>query len=397
MPTWIAQCLQRMALSLLVLMMLASCSTYDQIKAERARKVNNADFIKIAVIWDKEVQDFQLVEGITLAVNKINEKGGIFGRKISLKVFYSKNEKDELGLARKVAGDTSFAAVIGHRSSAVAIPASVSYEYYGLLFLAPFASNINLTNHGFQYTFRTVASDSLVSKEIVRFMKSQGQKQIAIVDDRSTYGDGIADGLLESLADYGLISVVRRQYSPEKTDFKPLCADLLKYKFDALFVAGMLPQAGAFIREARQMGIRQRVYGGSSLDSRALERIAGNASNGTVVPTPFHLDLEHPLTLEFVKTFKKRYDKPPDTMAALGYDSMNILAEAMKRSKSADPSVVASNLRFIKNWPGVTGSFTYNLRGDLVGKISYFKFLNQTRFIYFDIPQKAEEAKKDKE
>ncbi|MFH0787430.1 MAG: ABC transporter substrate-binding protein [Pseudomonadota bacterium] len=396
-PEFRADIIQRGVLSLFVLMMLVSCSSYDQVKAERARKVNDTPTINIAVIWDREgeVQNFLLVEGITQALDKINEKGGVFGRKIKIKVFYSNNDSDEKKLAQKVATDTSFAAVIGHRSSTNAIPASVSYEYYGLLFVAPSASNPNLTNHGFEYTFRTIQSDSYVSQEIAAFMKSQGQKQIAIVDDRSLFGKGIADGVMESLADLGLITVVRRHYSPGKTDFKPLCADLSRFKFDALFVGGMLPEAAGFIRVARQMGIKQRVYGGKSLDSRALEKIAGSASNGTIVPTSFNVELDNPLTQEFVKTFRKRYGKPPDTIAALGYDSMNILAEAMKRSKSADPSVVASNMRFIKNWKGVTGSFTYNLRGNLEGKKSYFKHLNQTRFIYFDAPQKTGDEKKE--
>ena len=377
---------------LFVLLMLVACDqSYDDVKTERATAVNKSDNINIAVIWDKAVKDFLLVEGITQAVDEINEKG-IFGRKIKIKVFYSKNDDDELNLAQKVAKDTSFAAVIGHRSPTNAIIASIIYEYYGLLFIAPSSSSTNLTNHGFQYTFRTILSDTYVSRDIAVFMKSQGHKQVAILDDRSVYGKGIADSVMESLADVGLQTTVRRHYSTRKTDFKPLCAELTRHEFDALFIGGVLPQAGEFIREARQMGIKQRVYGGDAIDSRALERIAGNAANGTVVPTSFNVDLDNPVTAGFVKSFRKRYGKPPDTTAAHGYDSVKILVEAMKRSKSADPAVVASNMRFIKAWQGVTGSFTYNLKGDLEGKKSYFKYLNQTRFIYFDAPKKADDV-----
>ena len=305
------------------------------------------------------------------------------------------HDKDELRLAHNVAVDPSFAAVIGHRSSTNAIPASIIYEYYGLLFMAPSSSSDYLTNHGFEFTFRTIPSESYVSREIALFMKSQGQKQIAIVDDRSIYGKAIADGVMESLSDIGLTTMVRRRYSPGQTNFKPLCAELAKYEFDALFIGGTLPQAAEFMREARQMGVKQRVYGGQAMDSRALERIAGNASNGTIVPTSFNVDSDNPITLAFVKKFDKRYRKPPDTHAAQGYDTLKLLIEAMKKSKSADPSVVASNMRFIKNWRGVTGNYTFNLKGDVQDTISYFKYLNQTRFIYFDAPKEAED-KKDK-
>lgn len=387
----IVKIIQRVASSLFALLMLVSCgNNYSDIKSKRGATIGKSDVINVAVIWDKEVKDFLLVEGIMQAADEINEKG-LFGRKIKIKVFYSENADDEQNLARKVAQDTSFAAVIGHRTSTNAIPASITYEYYGLLFIAPSASNYNLTNHGFGYTFRTCQSDDQVSDKIADFMKSQGQKLIAVIDDRSVYGKGLADNVMESLADVGLITVVRRHYTPGQTDFKPLCGELTRHNFDALFIGGEVPSAGDFIREARQMGIRQRVYGGEGIDSRALERVAGNAANGTVVPTSFNLDLDNAVTQEFVKNFRKRYGKPPDTSAAVGYDSLKILAEAIKRSKSADPLVVASNMRFIKDWQGVTGGYTFNLKGDLVDKTSYFKYLNQTRFIYFGAPEKGED------
>lgn len=388
--------IQLAVLSLLIFLVLVFIDkSYDDVKELRSKAVNKADTVNIAVIWDKSVKDFLLVEGVTLAADEINEKNGLFGRKIKLKVFYSENNADEQRLAKKVAKDASFAAVIGHRSSSNAIPASVVYEYYGLLFLSPSSSSINLTNHGFGYTFSTTPSDAYVSREIATFMKSQGHKKIAIVDDRSLSGKEIADGVMEYLADMGLPIVVRRHYSPGQSDFKPLCAELTKHEFDALFIGGHLPSAADFIREAREMGLTQRVYGGSSIDSRALERIAGNAANGTVVPTSFNLDLDNPVTVEFVKNFKKQYRKPPDSRAAHGYDSLKILFAAMKKSKTADPAVVASNMRFIKNWQGVTGNYTFTFTGEMEDTKSYFKYLNQTRFVYFDAPKEAEDESND--
>ena len=392
----IAAITRRVVLKLFVLMMLVSCSNkYDEIKFQRAKAVNKSDTINIAVIWDKKVKDFLMVEGITQAADEINQKGGVLGRKVKVKVFYSENDADEQRLAKKVAKNTTFAAVIGHRTSTNAIPASVTYEYYGLLFISPSSSNDNLTNHGFEYTFRTLLSDRYVSDEIAVFMKSQGHKQIAVVDDRTVYGKGLADGVMESLADIGLKTMVRRHYSPGKKDFKLLCAELTRHDFDALFIGGMLPKAGEFIRELRQMGIKQRVYGGAAIDSGDLAKIAGESANGTVVPTSFNAELDNPVTLEFVKNFKKRYGKAPDTRGALGYDSLNILIEAMKRSNSADPSVVASNMRFIKDWQGVTGYYTYNLKGDLEGKSSYFKYLNHNRFVFFGDPEMDDDFQPD--
>jgi len=384
--------LLRVALSLAALMLLVSCSNnYDEVKARRVKDINKSETINVAVIWDKNISESMLSQGIILAADEINEKGGLFGRPINIRFYHARSASEEQKLALKVAKDTSIAAVIGHRSSEAAILASIIYEYYGLLYLSPSSSRNDLTNHNFQYTFRTNSSDRYVSSQLAAFMKSQGHKKIAIVDDRSLSGDGIADAVMESLADHGLSMVVRRQYTPGKTDFKQLSAELLRYDFDALFVGAMLPQAADFIREARQMGIKQRLFGGYDLDSRSLEKIAGTAANGTVVPTSFNVDLDNPKTQEFVRSFKKRFEKPPGTLAALGYDSIKLLLEAVKRGKTADPAVVASHLRFLKDWEGVAGIYTFDLKGDLVNKDNYFKYLNQTRFIYFDAPDEEEE------
>ena len=384
------------AFALLLLLPLLACGDhYAEVKSKRSIDVKDSETVNIAVIWDTKVKDFLMVEGVSLATEELNQRGGLFGRNIKLKVYYAKDDADEQLLARKIARDTTVSAVIGHRSTSNAVLASVTYEYYGMLYLSPSSSGNNLTNHGFEYVFRTIPSDKQVSREIAEFMQTQGQKKIAILDDRSAYGKEIADGVMESLADYGLDVVVRRHYSPEKSDYKLLCAELMRYEYDAMFIGGGLPQAAEFIREARQMGNTRRVYGGAAMDSRALERIAGDSATGTVVPTTFNIDSETEITKEFVANFKNRFHTPPDTRAALGYDSMKLIYEAMKRSKSTDPAVVASNLRFIRDFPGVTGNFSFDLRGNLIGRKSYFKYLNKTRFVYFDAPVKHEEKDND--
>lgn len=377
----------RVVLSLVVLMLLASCGkTYDEVKKQRVKDVNNSDAITIAIIWDKYGADSLFFEGITQAADEVNGRGGVFGRKVKLKFFYAKNDADELMLAKKVAHDTSFAAVIGHRSSTNAIPATVTYEYCGLLYVSPSASNKNLTDHKFEYTFRCIPSDKQASKRIAALMMSHGHRKIAMIDDRTIYGKGIADDVMGSLADLNLEPVVRRYYTAGMTDFKPLCAELRHHDFDAIFLGGMLPRAASLIREARQMGIFQPVYGGDALDSPELEKIAGNAARGTVAVTYFDPGRDSPVTRAFVSNFIKRYRKFPDTNAALFYDSLMLITEAMKLSNSAEPLVVASHMRFLTNYQGATGNFSFNLQGDPVHKEIYFKYLSQTGFTYLDAP-----------
>lgn len=377
--------------SLIFVMLLVSCSSeYRDLKNQRIKDVNKSDTINIAVVWDEgTANDFLLVEGVTQAAAEINDRGGVLGKRIKIKFYYSKSNSDELALAKKLAKDTSLAAVIGHRSSSNAIPASITYEYCGLLYVSPSASNNNLTNHNFQYTFRSIPSDRQASKGIAALMMSDGHRKIAIVDDRSIYGMGVADDVMESLADLGLKTVIRRFYTPVTTDFKPLCAELLRNDFDAIFLGGILPQAAYFIAEARQMGLTQRVYGGHAMDSLALARIAGKAALGSVVATYFNPERDNPVTKRFVNDFTKRYGKPPDTRAALFYDSLNLIVEAIRRGKTAEPAVVASHMRFLVDYQGVTGSFSFNLEGDPADKESYFKYLSEAGFKYLKVSEEG--------
>lgn len=370
---------------ILVAAFLAACEKpYEGRKKERATRVERLNTLNVAVVWDKNVSDFLLVEGVMLAAEEINSAGGVLGKPVRIKVHYSAVAEPESALAKKIANDTSIAAVIGHRSSEDAIPASITYEYSGLLFISPSSSNANLTNHGFQFTFRTIASDRYVSRDIAAFIKRQGHRKVAVIDDRGVYGKGLANGVMEALADIGVETSTRRHYLPGRTDFKDLAAELARSDFDAIFLGGTLPYAAEFIREARKMGVQMRVYGGAALDSWVLQKIAGEAALGTVVPTSFNPHRNHPLTREFVRKFESHYQRRPDTRAALGYDSLHLLAEAMERSKSTDPAVVASHMRFLADWQGVTGSYTYNRVGDVVGKESYFKYLTESGFVFFD-------------
>jgi len=387
--------LMRSLCILAVAMLLVSCSReYVDVRKKRVEEINKADSINIAIIWDKRTaKDFLLVEGSTMAADEINSQSGVLGRPVKLKFFYSENDTDELRLAKQIAKDTSLAAVIGHRSSTNAILASVTYEYCGLLYVSPSASNINLTNHNFEYTFRSIPSDHQASKGIAKLMMSQGHIKIAVIDDRTLYGKGVADDVTESLSDLGLNMVVRRFYTLGTTDYKPLCAELLRHDFDAIFLGAILPQAAYFISEARQMGLYQQVYGGHAMDSMALERIGGKAALGTVVATYYNPDRDSPVTKKFISNFEKRYRKPPDTRAALFYDSMNLIIEAMKLSKTAEPAVVASHLRYLTDFQGVTGNFSFNIQGDPVGKESYFKYLGHNGFAPLAAPV---ESHKDK-
>jgi len=137
---------------------------------------------------------------------------------------------------------------------------------------------------------------------------------------------------------------------------------------DAIFLAGEVPSAAHAIVAAREQGISIPIIGGDAMSSGELISVAGRAAEGTVVATAFHADEPRPEVRRFTAAFEKRYGVPPDAGSALGYDVMRLLADAMERAATTLPDSVAGVLHSLRDWKGVTGSFTFDSNGNLVGR-----------------------------
>jgi branched-chain amino acid transport system substrate-binding protein len=437
----------------IILITTASCGKPGKIALEeRAQRAKIADKsqedIVIGVAWKK---DSPFLQGLELAIKELNNEGGINGRKIRIivddRISYAKTTREKLKLVHKVAN--SFAsnldvvAVIGHRSSSVAIPASITYENDGIVFIAPTSTNLALTSHNFKFVFRMLPNNEKMGDQIANYCHNNGYKNIVVLNDWNAYGEELAFSFIQSAVEKpnNIKIVFHRSFFPNKMNFLELMAELKKKEFDAIFLSTGAEIAGRLIKQSREMGIKQPFIGGDSLeylellepsDSLTPEdvKLIKEAAEGTVVPTVFieetlslqkyfnqllkeneleitqtlfnqlkkelagkpELTEENVVLLEifgeylnkiqqFIDAFKKEYGKEPHRLAALGYDSIYLLTDAMKNVQSTVPIRVATDLRYMsKPWVGVTGAHFFEEQGDIKNKKFYFKKLVNGKF-----------------
>ncbi len=308
-----------------------------------------------------------------MAIAEVNAAGGVLGRHVVLRREDDQESVDEGELvAQRLANDPDVVAVIGHLQSYVSVPASAIYDLSGLLMLAPTATDPELTAHGYSRVFRATFTDAEVGRQMAEYAAHQGYERIGIFYIRSDYGRNLANAFEERANDLGLSIPVRQSYEPSDPEgsdsFRPVLRGWSDAGLDAIFLAGEVPSAARAIVAAREEGISVPIIGGDAMSSGELISVARAAAEGTVVATAFHADEPRPEVRRFTSDFVKRYRVAPDAGSALGYDVVRLLADAIERAGTVLPDSVARVLHSLHDWRGVTGSFTFDSAGNLVGR-----------------------------
>lgn len=369
------------ALFLVFAALLAGCdgNTYQDSARERlARAEAGRGDIVVGVAWDNGDSPAHLVEGVKLAAEEINLGGGILnGRKIRLII-----QKDEYHAPKRLAANPNLVAVIGHRETASAMPASVTYSYHNILFLAPFSANIKLTQHGFANLFRTLPNNEQLANALARFCKQEAKyRKMVILHSREDTHEELGGMFYEAAIREEIEVVQFSSYFYRTQDFRRLIAKFKSKNFNAIFIADGYQSAGRLMRQVREMGINAPFVGSDALDTPGLLSIAGDAAEGMIVPTVF--DPTTKLGRAFVEDFTFGYPElEPDTAAAQGYDALKLLAFAMEQSKTTIPIVVGNTLRYMPRWLGVTGQHLFSEEGEIETKQFVFKEMRNGRFAY---------------
>jgi len=370
-------------------LLISSCksSTLIEKRAARASKATGDIVIGIVDTLRQPGSGF-FQEGVKMAIEEINQQGGVLGRK--LRPIYDDDQGD-VDTGRKIAWcfakNPDVVAVVGHIFSDIAIPVSIIYEVNGIVFISTMATHPDLTRSDNKFTFRNIPSDKITGQEIANFAHRQKYKKIAVIYDRDSFGKRLSEIFHKSVNDKeGIEIVYRSSYSAWEKDFRLTIAGLVKGpEFDAVFLgAGDIVSGTKFLKQLRDMGVDTPILGNDAFDTMSLIHYAGKASEGVVVPTVF--DPEHPslITRTFVKKFKTEYSLVPDTRAAQGYDAIRVLAAAFEKSESAVPISVSTTLRFMNNWHGVTGTYSFTSSGDITGKNLFFKELKDGEFQFLE-------------
>jgi len=379
-------------IGLIAVALMLSCQSYSNLSEKRAEKAAGGSGDIVIGIADSSSNPSLFLDGIALAVEDINREGGIAGRKIKTVIYDDKGDFAEgQNVARSLAKNPDVVAVIGHRLSDVAIPASIIYEQSGILFISHGATHPNLTRYGGSFTFRNIPTDEEIGRQIAQSSHKMGGRKGSVFYERKDNFQRLADVYKSEADNLKIATLGTHSFFKWQTEFRDMLSVVRKDSPEGIFIAGSLPVSAILIKQARDMEITVPVIGGTDLDSPELVTIAGRAAEGTIVATVFNSETQDRGTMEFVRRFRTKSGVVPDTWAAQGYDALSVLAAAMKKANSSVPVVVASALRFMDGWHGVTGAYSFTREGDTKGKAIYLKRVKDGKFELMRL-EKADQA-----
>ncbi|GAB3541133.1 branched-chain amino acid ABC transporter substrate-binding protein [Noviherbaspirillum agri] len=309
--------------------------------------------------------------GARMAIDELNAKGvTIGGKKVKFELLAEDDAADPkqgTAAAQKLV-DAKVNGVIGHLNSGTTIPASKIYHDAGIPQISPSATNPKYTQQGFKSAFRVVANDGQLGGTLGRYAADQLKaKKVAVIDDRTAYGQGVAQEFIKGAKGKG-VQVVSQQYTNDKaTDFNAILTAIKAKSPDVVFFGGMDAVAGPMLRQMKALGINAKFMGGDGICTQGLAQLAGDAlGNGQVVCAEAGgvEEAQKKGMEEFREAFKKKFGTEVQIYAPYVYDSVMVMAEAMKKADSADPKKYLPELAKI-NYKGVTGNIAFDSKGDI--------------------------------
>ncbi len=311
--------------------------------------------------------------GARLAIEELNAKGFVIGGKKAHFVLLAEDDGDDPKQGTQVAQklvDAKVNGVVGNGSSGTSIPAAKIYHEAGIPQIAPTSTAVAYTAMGFRSTFRVVANDAQLGGALGRYaVTSLNAKTIAVIDDRSAYGQGLADEFIKSVKQKApLARFAQRQYTTSKaTDFNAILTAIKPAKPDVVFFGGMDAVGGLILHQMKNLGISARFMGGDGICSSNLPNLAGEGlGEGQVLCAEAGgVDEAHKkAAADFRANFKKRFGVEVIIYAPYVYDAVMTLADAMQQARSADPAVYLPFLQNIDH-KGVTGDIQFDRKGDV--------------------------------
>ncbi len=307
--------------------------------------------------------------GARMALDEINAAGLTLGGKKVVLDMRSEDDAADPKTATTVAQklvDEGVVGVIGHLNSGATIPAARIYSVNGIPQVSPSATAVAYTTSGFKTAFRVMTNDAQQGSVLGNYaVKKLGAKRIAIIDDRTAYGQGLADQVEKAVKAAGGKMVAREYTSDRSTDFMAILTSIKGKSPDLVFFGGMDPQAAPMIRQMKQLGMKAKFLGGDGVETPKFIELAGTDAEGALASNPgLPLDAM-PGGSAFKTKFEAKYGKIQN-YAPYAYDAMHVLVAAMKRADSSDPAKYLAELPKT-DYEGVTGHIRFDDKGDLAG------------------------------
>ena len=309
--------------------------------------------------------------GVRMAIEDLNAAGTtIGGKKVKFEIVAEDDAADPkqgTAAAQKLC-DSKVAGVVGHLNSGTTIPASKVYNDCGIPHITGAATNPNLTKPGYKTTYRIIANDNALGAGLAFYASDALKlKTVAIIDDRTAYGQGVAEVFKRTALTKG-IKVVDEQFTTDKaTDFMAILTAVKAKNPDAIFFGGMDPQAGPMLRQMEQLGMGNvKYFGGDGICTSEIAKLAAGAKTlGNVVCAEGGASLaKMPGGDAWMKRYEAKFPKQFQVYSPYTYDATFVLVDAMKRANSTDPKVYTAEL-MKTNFKGVTTTIAFEPNGEL--------------------------------
>lgn len=363
-------------------MLAFSCSQAD--------KENRPDHsrIKIGYFGDLSGPTFNFgqsaINGVLMAADQINQGGGINGRRIDVVIEDDRGSPEQAArLAGKLIDQDKVIAIIAGGTSSISRAAAPKAQSSRIPYISPSSTDPAVTEVG-DYIFRACFVDAFQGEVMAKFAFSnlKAQKAAILFDFNSSYARGLTEYFEISFAKLGGQIVSKQSYRQGDADFKGQLSIIRDAEPDVVYLPGYYGDVAIIAKQARAIGIKQPLLGGDGWDAPELWQLGGDALNGCYISSHYSVDDPSPAIQQFAHEYRQRYGNlSPDAHAALAYDAMRVLIDAITRAGSMDGDKIKAALAQTKGFPGVTGVISMDPNRNAIKPAVVLK-LEDTQFIY---------------
>jgi branched-chain amino acid transport system substrate-binding protein len=325
------------------------------------------------------------VNGIKMAAKEINRAGGIDGRPVKIIV------TDDQGLPSRAAataseliGNEAVVALIGEVASTNSLAAAPRAQEARVPMISPSSTHPKVTQVG-DYIFRAAFIDPRQATAMADFARERLHARTAAIfgDVNSDYSKGMTQSFKEEFKRSGGVIVAESGYTQDDSEFREQLRAIRRARPNVIYLPGYYSQAGLIIKQARQLGMRQPFLGGDGWDSPNLFKLGGNALRNTYMSNHYATDNPSPVVQDFAARYESRYGEPPDSLAALAYDTMNLLADALRRAGPTERRKLRDAIADTRNFHGVTGDITLDTDRNPIKPVIILQY-RDGKYVYRD-------------
>ncbi|HKP47661.1 MAG TPA: ABC transporter substrate-binding protein [Pyrinomonadaceae bacterium] len=321
--------------------------------------------------------------GVEMAVDEINKAGGINGRQIKVLSEDDEGRPEKAAtVATKLIDQDRVIALLGEVASGNSLAAAPKAQAAKVPMISPSSTNPAVTQVG-DYIFRVCFIDPFQGEVMAKFAANtlKAKKAAIMLDFNSPYSRGLTEFFESSFTKLGGQVVTKQSYTQGDRDYKGQLTSIRSANPDVIYVPGYYGEVGVIAKQAKQLGITQPLLGGDGWDAPQLWELGGDALNGDFISNHYSVEDPSPAIQKFVGDFKSRYNIAPDALAALGYDAMRVLADAIKRAGTTEGQKLRDAIAATKDFAGVTGVISINAERNAVKPAVVLK-LQDNKYVY---------------